>query len=55
VRLTRIDAPGAKRFHEATPIVPLTTWYPLQAKRIRYFKKPKTEGVEGAGGDASGN
>jgi hypothetical protein len=55
VRLVRIDAPGAKRFHEATPIVPLTTWYPLQAKRIRYFKKPKTEGTEGGGGDAAGN
>lgn len=54
IRLTRIDAPGAKRFHEATPVVPLTTWYPLQAKRIRYFKKPKTEGAEGAG-DPAGN
>ncbi len=53
VRLVRIDAPGAKRIHEATPVVPITTWYPLQAKRIRYFKKPKTEGTEG--GDAAGN
>ncbi len=53
VRLSRIEAPGAKRFQEATPIVPLTTWYPLQAKRIRYFKKPKAE--EAAGGDAAGN
>lgn len=53
VRLSRIEAPGAKRFHEATPVVPLTTWYPLQAKRIRYFKKPKTE--EAGGGDAAGN
>lgn len=53
VRLVRVDAPGAKRFHEATPIVPLSTWYPLQAKRIRYFKKPKTE--EAAGGDSAGN
>lgn len=54
VRLVRIDAPGAKRFHEATPIVPLSTWYPLQAKRIRYFKKPKAE-AEAGGGDAAGN
>jgi hypothetical protein len=53
VRLVRIDAPGAKRFQEATPIVPLSTWYPLQAKRIRYFKKPKTE--EAGAGDAAGN
>jgi len=53
VRLVRIDAPGAKRFHDATPIVPLSTWYPLQAKRIRYFKKPKIEEAEG--GDAAEN
>lgn len=53
VRLVRIEAPGAKRIHEATPVVPLTTWFPLQAKRIRYFKKPKTEEPEG--GDAAGN
>ncbi len=53
VRFTRIEAPGAKRIHEATPVVPLTTWYPLQSKRIRYFKKPKTE--EAGGGDAAGN
>ncbi len=43
VRLARADAPGGRRFMEQTPIVPLSTWYPLQAKRIRYFKKPKTE------------
>ncbi len=53
VRLARIEAPGAKRFHESTPIVPLSTWYPLQAKRIRYFKKAQTAGPEG--GDAAGN
>jgi hypothetical protein len=53
MRLVRIEAPGAKRIHEATPVVPITTWFPLQAKRIRYFKKPKTEGTEA--GDAAGN
>lgn len=43
VRLLRVDAPGGRRFMEQTPIVPFNTWYPLQAKRIRYFKKPKSE------------
>ena len=47
VRLSRAPAPGAGRFLESTPIVPFDTWYPLQQKRIRYFKKPAKE----AGGD----
>ncbi|MFS8070085.1 MAG: hypothetical protein ACMG6S_27285, partial [Byssovorax sp.] len=38
VRLMRAEAPGAKRIFEDTPIVPFDTWYPLQQKRIRYFK-----------------
>ncbi len=38
VRLVRASAPGAKRVFEDTPIVPFDTWYPLQQKRIRYFK-----------------
>ena len=46
VRLARVDAPGGRRFMEQTPIVPFDTWYPLQAKRIRYFKKPKSEAAE---------
>lgn len=41
VRLVRAEAPGAGRVFEDTPIVPFDTWYPLQQKRIRYFKKPK--------------
>jgi hypothetical protein len=40
VRLARVEAAGAKRIFEDTPIVPFDTWYPLQQKRIRYFKKP---------------
>jgi hypothetical protein len=47
VRLARASGPGAGRFLESTPIVPFDKWYPLQQKRIRYFKKPKQE----AGGD----
>jgi hypothetical protein len=47
VRLTRASAPGAGRFFQDTPVVPFDKWYALQAKRIRYFKKPKQE----AGGD----
>ena len=39
VRLLRAEAAGAKRVFEDTPVVPLDVWYPLQAKRIRYFKK----------------
>jgi hypothetical protein len=41
VRLLRKPGPGGKRIFEATPIVPLREWHPLQAKRIRYFKKHK--------------
>lgn len=43
VRLVRTEAPGAGRMFENTPVVPFDTWYPLQQKRIRYFKKPKSE------------
>ncbi|WP_437494464.1 hypothetical protein WME75_22630 [Sorangium sp. So ce1014] len=43
VRLTRAEAPGAGRMFESTPIVPHSVWYPLQQKRVRYFKKPKRE------------
>ncbi|WP_437972371.1 hypothetical protein WMF04_25130 [Sorangium sp. So ce260] len=43
VRLTRAEAPGAGRMFESTPIVPHSVWYPLQQKRVRYFKKPKKE------------
>lgn len=47
-RLLRKPSPGAGRIFESTPIVPAKEWYPLQAKRVRYFRKPKP--VEGAGG-----
>jgi hypothetical protein len=47
VTLVRAEAAGAKRVFEDTPIVPSEVWYPLQQKRIRYFKKAQPE----AGGD----
>jgi hypothetical protein len=47
VRLSRAEAAGARRIFEDTPVVPYETWYPLQQKRIRYFKKP----VDTSGGD----
>ena len=50
VRLLRAEAPGAGRIFEDTPVVPFNTWYPLQQKRIRYFKKP-----QGGGGGDEGN
>lgn len=53
VRLLRTEAPGAKRIFEDTPIVPFSTWYPLQQQRIRYFKKPQGGGDTPAGGDES--
>ena len=39
--LRRRPGPASKRIFETTPIVPFKEWFPLQARRIRYFKKPK--------------
>ena len=58
VRLVRGKAPGARRLFPHTPIVPPATWYPLQAKRIRYFHKPKPKpeaGDSSAGGGPAGS
>lgn len=44
LRFVRREGPGARRIFADTPIVPVKEWYPLQAKRIRYFKKPKPAG-----------
>lgn len=46
LRLVRRPSPGATRIFPETPIVPVNTWYPLQAKRVRYFPKPKKEEPE---------
>jgi hypothetical protein len=43
VRLSRVEAAGARRIFEDTKVVPFDVWYPLQQKRIRYFKKPPQE------------
>jgi hypothetical protein len=41
VQFVRAEAAGGRRIFEDTPIVPLDVWYPLQQKRIRYFKRPE--------------
>jgi len=40
VRLVRAPGPGARPVFPETPIVPISVWQPLQAKRVRYFRKP---------------
>jgi hypothetical protein len=40
VRLVRTTPPDARPIFVDTPIVPISVWQPLQAKRIRYFYKP---------------
>lgn len=39
-RFCRAEGPRAQRIFRATPIVPRVKWEPLQAKRVRYFRKP---------------
>lgn len=51
--LSRRPAPGVTRIFPETPIVPVSTWYPLQAKRVRYFPKPKKAEPEVGGGTPS--
>jgi hypothetical protein len=43
VRWLRATAPGARRIFPSTEIVAPKVWYPLQARRVRYFPKPKTD------------
>ena len=40
-RWVRRVTPGARRIFGDTPIVAPKVWYPLQARRVRYFRKPK--------------
>ncbi len=40
VRFVRTTPPDAHPIFVDTPIVPISVWQPLQAKRIRYFYKP---------------
>jgi hypothetical protein len=39
-RLVHARAPDAHSIFDATPIVPIQVWQPLQAKRVRYLYKP---------------
>ena len=56
VRLVRGEPPGARRIFKDTPIVAPKVWYPLQAKRVRYFRKPKpAEGGDEGGGASAGD
>jgi hypothetical protein len=56
VRLVRAKAPGALRIFPDTPVVSPSEWYPLQSKRVRYFRKPKpkTEDKVDPGGSGQG-
>ncbi len=38
-RLVRAESPGGRFLFPDTPVVPIGEWFPLQQKRIRYFKK----------------
>jgi hypothetical protein len=40
-RFERIPGPDAHTMFADTPLVPIDVWRPLQAKRVRYFYKPK--------------
>jgi hypothetical protein len=50
VDLYRVPGPGARRIFPDTAVVPLKEWYPLQARRIRYFKKKKADKDEDKAG-----
>ncbi|MFT3769894.1 MAG: hypothetical protein QM820_31070 [Minicystis sp.] len=43
VRLSRAEGAGGRRVLQDTPVVPFDVWYPLQQKRIRYFKKAQQQ------------
>jgi len=43
VELRRKAGPGASRIFPDTAVVPLKEWYPLQSRRIRYFKKKEAD------------
>jgi hypothetical protein len=49
VRLVRGRSPDAHPIFTDTPLVPVSVWQPLQAKRVRYFCKPApTSGGSGS-------
>lgn len=50
VRLSRVDRAAARVVFPDTPVVGIKEWYPLQAKRVRYFKKPSVAAPSGSEG-----
>ncbi len=52
--LARAAAPGARRIFKDTPVVEPKVWYPLQSKRIRYFRKRKKAPVDTGGEESAG-
>ncbi|MCU0680927.1 MAG: hypothetical protein MUF34_01455 [Polyangiaceae bacterium] len=40
IAFVRAEAPGGRTLFDDTPVVDIKQWYPLQSKRIRYFRKP---------------
>jgi hypothetical protein len=43
MRWIRRSSPGARRIFPDTEIVAPKVWHPLQARRVRYFRKPKSD------------
>jgi hypothetical protein len=52
-KLLRANAPGARRYFEDTPVVSPDVWLPLQAARVRYFRKLPPQGASSAQPKAS--
>lgn len=53
IRLVRGEGPGARRVFTTTPIVEPNVWYPLQSKRVRYFKKKEPPAADAAAAPTS--
>jgi hypothetical protein len=51
ISLVRADAPGARRIFADTPVVRPEEWFPLQAKRVRYFRKPDAPAASAGAGE----
>jgi hypothetical protein len=52
-RLCRDEGPRGQRIFVSTPVVPKAVWEPLQAKRVRYFRKPREQPPDRTSPDAS--
>src|SRR6185369_1986561 len=50
-RLVRAEMPAARKVFD-TPIVSPNVWQPLQAQRVRYFKKPEKRASAASASDA---